>query len=107
MEPRFAWTGITSTSQRSNPVLVPATAFPQDRLRQLDLANRTRDPADRIDSLNAFTLGLGNRFYAPDETGGPPRLIGDVEFSAQYDFSQDDLTSLISECGLWQVLVKN
>ncbi len=97
MEPRLAWTGISSASQRRNPLLVPATAFPQVRLRQLDLYNLTRDPADRIESLNAVTVGLGNRFYVPDGEGGPPRLLADVALSAQYEISQDDLRSLLAD----------
>ena len=97
VEPRFAWTGITSDSQRRNPLLVPATAFPQRRLRQLDLWNRTRDAADRIDSMNAVTLGLGNRLYGPGVEGGPPRLLGDVALSAQYDFSESDLEGVFAD----------
>ena len=102
MEPQLAWTGITSQSQRRNPLLVPATAFPQDRLRQLDLFNLTRDTADRIDSANAVSLALGNRFYAAAKDGGPPVLLGDVTLSAQWDFSSKELRDFFLDGRLYR-----
>jgi lipopolysaccharide assembly outer membrane protein LptD (OstA) len=69
----------------------------QERIRQFELINVTRDPSDRIDSVNAFTAGLGNRFYVPGAKGGPPKLFADVAFSTQYDFSNDDNTKFFAE----------
>jgi hypothetical protein len=51
------------------------------RIRQFELFNLTRSPADRIESVNAITIGLGNRFYVPGEEGGPPELYADISLS--------------------------
>jgi lipopolysaccharide assembly outer membrane protein LptD (OstA) len=97
MEPRLVYTGVTSASQRDNPLFVPAAAQPQERIRQFELFNLTRSPADRIESVNAITVGLGNRFYVPGEEGGPPELFADISFSTQYDFASDDNSKFFAE----------
>ena len=94
MEPRFAYTGITSDDQDDSPLFIPRPFVLQKRLRQLDLWNVVRDPADRIEAVNAITFGLGNRFYrATEEEGAPPRLFADVSFSFQEDFEDEALRS--------------
>jgi len=98
-EPRLAWTSITDTSQDENPLFVPRSAVLQERLRQLELGNVLRDPADRIEETNALTLALGNRLFVPTPPGEdgmlePPRLFADVTFSASWDFSDADLRNL-------------
>ena len=45
------------------------TAVPQQRVRQLDLANVTLDRADRIGEFNGITFGVGNRIYGPGRRG--------------------------------------
>jgi lipopolysaccharide assembly outer membrane protein LptD (OstA) len=94
VEPRVGWTVISNTDQDGNPLFVPATAVEQDRVRQLDLFNVTRDPADRIEHVNAVTAGLANRFYVAGEPGGPSLLFGDAVVSAQYDFADGGLEGL-------------
>jgi len=90
MEPRLVYTGVTHASQNDNPLFVPAAAQPQQRIRQFQLFNLTRNPSDRINSVNAITVGLGNRLYVPGEIGEPPQLFADVSLSTQYDFASDD-----------------
>jgi lipopolysaccharide assembly outer membrane protein LptD (OstA) len=95
VEPRFGYTGISSVSQTSNPLFTPAGIVLQDRVRQLELYNITRDPSDRIDSLNALTVGLGNRFYGDTEDDGVARLLADLSFSTQYNLSDDEFGSAL------------
>jgi hypothetical protein len=103
MEPRLAYTGVSSASQGGNPLFVPRPLVTQQRIRQFELWNVTRDPSDRIESVNAFTAGLGNRFYVPQEEGGPPRLFADVAFSTQYDFGNNDLSSFYVEGSVYPI----
>ena len=99
LEPRLAWTSITDSSQDENPLFVPRSSVIQERLRQLELGNVLRDPADRIEETNALTLAFGNRLFVPTPPGPegvlePPRLFADVTFSAAWDFSDADLRNL-------------
>jgi len=97
MEPRLVYTGVTSASQSDNPLFVPRAWPEQQRIRQFELNNVTRDPSDRVDSFNAITVGLGNRFYVPGEEEEPPRLFADISLSTQYEFGNDDLRNLYLE----------
>ncbi len=99
LEPRLAWTSVTDASQDSNPLFVPRSSVLQERLRQLELGNVLRDPADRIAETNALTFALGNRMFVPaplreDGLLEPPRLFADVTFSASWDFSSEALRNL-------------
>jgi lipopolysaccharide assembly outer membrane protein LptD (OstA) len=94
IEPRIGYAIVQQTSQRNDPLFVPKTAFPQDRLRQFDLDNVTLDSADRVDDFNGVTAGFANRFYGTPEGGLTPRLLGDVRFSSEYDFSHGDFGNL-------------
>jgi lipopolysaccharide assembly outer membrane protein LptD (OstA) len=90
-EPRLGWAFVSDVSQSSNPLYVPATAVPQQRLRELDLDNVTRDTADRIDEFNGLSLAFGNRVYRrPGETGGAARLLADFTLSGLYDFADGE-----------------
>lgn len=100
LEPRIVWSGVSSASQEGEPLFVPETAVPQERLRQLSLRNVTRDPADRIGARNTVTLALGNTFYRYPEEGGP-RLVGDVTVSGQYAIGNDELESLFLDGTLY------
>jgi hypothetical protein len=97
MEPRLVYTGVTSASQSDNPLFIPRPRTLQERIRQFELFNVTRDPSDRIDSVNAITAGLGNRFYVPREEGEPPELFADVSLSTQYEFGDSDLGNFYLE----------
>lgn len=105
MEPRFSYTGIVGDSDDDDPLFIPRPQVLQKRLRQLDPWNIVRDPSDRIETVNAVTFGLGNRFYIPNEIEGePPRLLADVGFSLHQDFSTDEVRSVYVDGSLmpWQ-----
>jgi lipopolysaccharide assembly outer membrane protein LptD (OstA) len=97
IEPRLGYALITGDGQGSNPLFVPRTAVPQRRVRQFELDNVVRDPADRIHRFNGITLGLGNRIYDTLSGGGAPRLLADVNLSGQYDFSEGEFGNLVIE----------
>ena len=89
LEPHVKWTALTDTSQEDNPLFTPQGDPLQQRLRELALFSVTRDTADRLDAVNAFTFGFGNRFYIPKEDAEGTRLFADVDFALQYDFEND------------------
>jgi len=93
LEPQLSWAYVQDVSQFGNPVYVPATAVPQQRLRELDLENLTRDWADRIGDQNLVKVGLGNRFYAPGPRGAA-RVIADFVLSAVYDIDGTEFGNL-------------
>jgi lipopolysaccharide assembly outer membrane protein LptD (OstA) len=101
LEPRFQYTAVTSDSQDGNPLFTPKPFVTQQRLRELALANVTRDWADRISSANALTLGAGNRFFVAREDGEGTRLFADVDVAIQYDFANDGLQGFVIDGGLW------
>ena len=84
LEPRLGWALVQKTGQSKNPLFVPQTAVPQDRIRQMSLDNFVLDDADRIDPANVVTLGLGNHFYVG--SGKRQRLAGELDLSVAYDF---------------------
>jgi lipopolysaccharide assembly outer membrane protein LptD (OstA) len=95
LEPRFGYVGISAAGQSDNPLFVPRSEILQSRLRALEPTTLTRDPADRIDSVNATYVALGNRLYvASQEAGAPPRLLGDVTLSAWWDFAGDSVRNI-------------
>jgi lipopolysaccharide assembly outer membrane protein LptD (OstA) len=63
--PFLQWVGISNADQDDNPLFVPTTAVPQNRLRLLELDNWTLDPADRIDDASNVVAGVQNRFWQP------------------------------------------
>lgn len=95
MEPRFGYALVTDTSQSDNPLFVPRAAVEQRRLRELDLRNVTRDPADRVPEFNGFTLAVANRFWGRMGEESAPRFLGDATVSAQYDAAGDDFGLLL------------
>jgi lipopolysaccharide assembly outer membrane protein LptD (OstA) len=101
LEPRLQYTGITSDSQTGNPLFTPRGTPTQQRQRQLALFNVTRDYADRIDEVNAFTVGAGNRLYINEEEGEGTRLLADVDLSLQYDFADSGLTGFVMDGAIW------
>jgi len=96
LEPRLTWTGITSVSQRNDPLFIPQPAVLQRRLRQLEPTSITRDPSDRISSANAITAALGSRIYLLEggRKGPAERLWLDSVLSFKNDFQDDRLRNL-------------
>lgn len=91
VEPRLGYALITDLGQdqRNNPMFVPETAVPQQRVRQLDLSNVTLDRADRVSEFNGVTFGVGNRVYGPSDEGGS-RLIADFYVSNEFRINGED-----------------
>ena len=104
LEPRLTYYGVAELSDDDgNPLLVPATALPQQRLRQLEVDSILRDPADRIPHGHGVVLGVANRFYRlvaepevppepPEEGEEPPlfvptEILGDLTASLEYRFN--------------------
>jgi lipopolysaccharide assembly outer membrane protein LptD (OstA) len=101
LEPRVAWTALTDTSQDGNPLFTPQTDLLQQRLRELALFGVTRDYADRLESVNAFTFGFGNRLYVAREDAEGTRLFADVDVALQYDFENDGFTGFYVDGSAW------
>jgi lipopolysaccharide assembly outer membrane protein LptD (OstA) len=81
-EPFVGWVGISNTAQQNNPLFVPTTAVPQDRLRLLERDNVTLDPSDRIQDANDIVMGVNNRLASP---GG---LQTEITLITQYEAAQ-------------------
>lgn len=81
-EPFVGWVGISPTNQDHNPLFVPATAVPQERLRTLEPDNWTLDPADRINEASNVVFGVGNRFWRQ------ARMLGEFELYSEYQMAQ-------------------
>ena len=86
VEPHVSWIVVRGDDGQSNPLLVPNTAVPQDRLRQLAVDNQLLDPSDRIEELNSLVFGVRNRFLR----GRVGTLIADLDLSSEYRFEQDE-----------------
>jgi lipopolysaccharide assembly outer membrane protein LptD (OstA) len=84
----LAW--ADEDEQLDNPLFVPETALPQDRVRALDLDAVTRDTADRIPRSNRVSFGFANRLYGPPSDGGPSRLLADFTLLGLYDFEDGE-----------------
>jgi lipopolysaccharide assembly outer membrane protein LptD (OstA) len=80
IEPHVSWVVLQGDDSRSNPLLVPNTAVPQDRLRQLAVDNFLLDPSDRLSDLNSLVFGVGQRFLR-GRVGG---LVGEFDLSSEY-----------------------
>ena len=95
LEPRLGYALITDLGQNqwNNPMFVPRTAVPQQRVRQLDLSNVTLDQADRIGKFNGITFGVGNRVYGPSGEGGS-RLIADFYVSNEFRMNDGEFGSI-------------
>jgi lipopolysaccharide assembly outer membrane protein LptD (OstA) len=79
VEPHVSWVVLQGSSQDRNPLLVPPTAVPQERLRQLALDNLILDPSDRLEDLSTLVFGVGNRFLGPLGV-----LLGEFDVSSEY-----------------------
>ncbi|MEE2677683.1 MAG: LPS assembly protein LptD [Myxococcota bacterium] len=86
VEPQVGWAWVDAPNQAGNPLYVPAPEVPQNRLRELDLDNVTRNWADRIPKYQAVTLGVANRFYVPGTGPGEASvLLADFVLQGLYD----------------------
>jgi len=92
VEPRFNFTAVSDQSQEDNPLFTPQPFVIQQRLRQLELMNVTRDSADRIPEALAVTIGVGQRMYTEKLGGEGTSLFADIDTSLQYDFADRGLT---------------
>ena len=96
IEPRAGYALAYTRSQDRNPLFVPGTALPLERIRAMDLDAVTRDDADRIPRASRATAGFGNRLYGP-RADGVSALLADVTALALYDFETTALDALILE----------
>jgi lipopolysaccharide assembly outer membrane protein LptD (OstA) len=95
IEPRLTWAFVSPSSQKDNPLYIPATRVPQSRVRQLSLENVLLDPADRVAKANRLRLSFANRYYRPGNQGGTDYLWADFTLSAEYDFAQNEWGSIL------------
>jgi len=96
VEPLLGWAYVSGQSQSSNPLLLPGTALPQKRLRDLAFDNLTRDPADRIDRVNRLRFGVTQRVLgAPGEEAGRRTLRADVTLQGVYDFESSEFGGVL------------
>ncbi|MDD9852849.1 MAG: LPS assembly protein LptD [Deltaproteobacteria bacterium] len=102
MEPRLAWSGLLRVDQQRLPLFTPRPRVLQERLRQFAPGAVLRDVADRIHSVNAVTLALGNRFYqARNAEGAAQHLRGDISLSAHWDFANPELRDVFLDGSLF------
>jgi len=94
LEPRIGYALAYTGSQVRNPLFVPDTAVPLDRVRSLDLDNITRDSSDRIARASRATAGFSNYLYGmrPD---GKRALLADVTLLGSYDAQSTRFDALI------------
>jgi lipopolysaccharide export system protein LptA len=95
VEPRIGYAFVSDLGQDQweNPLFVPQTAVPQQRIRQLDLSNVTLDDADRVSQFNGITFGVGNRVYGRSDAGGS-QLIADFYLSNEFRIDDGDFGNI-------------
>jgi len=105
LEPRlgFVWIEqLGNASQADNPLFVPRSAILQARLRALEPTGLVRDPADRIDEVEALHFSVGSRLYgAGAEEGAAPRLLADATLTAWWDFAGDSVRNIFVDGALF------
>lgn len=103
IEPHASWVVLQGEDDDENPLLVPGTAVPQDRLRQLALDNFLLDPSDRLSDVNSLVFGVRQRFLR-GQVGG---LVGELDVSGEYRFEGQQFGPLVVQGdarlprGLW------
>jgi hypothetical protein len=70
---------VYGSEPNDTPLLVPPSAVPQERLRQIALDNLILDPSDRLEELSTLVFGVGNRFLDPLGI-----LLAELDFSTEY-----------------------
>jgi lipopolysaccharide assembly outer membrane protein LptD (OstA) len=101
LAPYANWTSVTDESQDDNPLFTPQPAVMQDRVRHLALMNLSRDTADRIEQVNALTLGANNRVYVPRDDAEGTRLFADVDLAFVWDVEDDGFQGLLVDGAMW------
>jgi lipopolysaccharide assembly outer membrane protein LptD (OstA) len=96
VEPFVGYAYVSSTSQSGNPLLVPGTAIPQQRIRALDLDNVTRDGADRIPRANRVSFGVAQRLYG-ERSGDDSGLRADLTLLGIYEFAENRWGSVVAD----------
>src|SRR5690606_35181318 len=86
IEPHVSWVVLQGDDDRHNPLLIPNTAVPQDRLRQLAVDNLLLDPSDRLDDVNSLVFGVAQRFLR-GRMGG---LVAELDLSSEYRFEDQE-----------------
>jgi len=94
LEPRAGYALAYTYEQDGNPLFVPPTAAPLERIRALDLDLVTDNIADRISRANRVTAGFDNRIYRKPEGGGLD-LVADVRVLSLYDFEEGAVSALV------------
>ncbi len=89
LEPGLGWALVSQQRQRSNPLFVPDPLLDQSRLRALSLESVTRNPSDRIESVNQLVLSLAQRFFVRDRKGRAARLRADLTTAVDWDFADE------------------
>ena len=107
LEPRVGFTVIErlGSGESDNPLFVPRSEILQARLRALDPISILRDPADRIEEVEALHVSLGNRLYTRGAAeGDPPRLVADVTLTAWWDFAGDSVRNIFLDGSVFPAL---
>jgi len=101
IEPVLGYAYVQSVaSQSDNPLFTPATAVPQQRVRDLDLADVTYDTADRVSSVDRVTWGAVQRLHMPVEEGERGGVDAELTLLGTYDLDQEQFGWVIADGGL-------
>jgi lipopolysaccharide assembly outer membrane protein LptD (OstA) len=97
LEPKVAFAAVFAPDQADNPLFIPEPARVEPRLIDGDIRLITRNPSDRVPDDKLLQVQLANRLYGPPtEDAGPPRLYGELRVGSGYDFHEDALTRLFA-----------
>jgi lipopolysaccharide assembly outer membrane protein LptD (OstA) len=88
--------------QSGDPVFVPETRLPQDRIRQLDPDTVFTDPTDRMRDYNQLIFSVGNRFFRSKDLSRT--WLGDVTLSQAWDFEDHSIGDFVVDgrTGRWK-----
>lgn len=95
VEPLAGWAYLSGAGQRNNPLFVPGTAIPQDRIRTLQLDSVTGDPSDRVGQAHELTFGVAQRWFQWGDAGGAGAVAADLTLLARYDVRGGDFEDVI------------
>jgi LPS-assembly protein len=99
VEPVIGYAYVQSlASQSENPLLAPATAVPQQRVRDLDLDSVTRDTADRVQSANRVTWGAVQRLRVTGQ--GADAVDAELTLLGSYEIDENHFGWIIADGGL-------
>lgn len=103
IEPHVSWVVLQGDNDDDNPFLVPHTAVPQERLRQLAIDTMLLDPSDRLEDMNSLVFGVRQRFLR----GRAGALVGEFDLSSEYRFEGQEFGPAVLQgraqlpYGLW------